>query len=94
MSDNLIIQETYIDKTGNFIIGETEEYESFTDDIGKLFKVLQKEYGKCVSKVYIDDKKGNAKQRGWVFEKKEQYTDVEEYYINETWVTVCNHNFN
>ena len=66
-------------------LGESDLYEPFTDDTGKLFRSLQREYGKCVSKMYIDTATG-SKSIGWVFEKKVKYQDCNKYYLQETWV--------
>ena len=81
----MLIRETWVNKTKGHQCGDSGLYEPFTDDIGKLFRCLQKEFGKCVSAMYID--KGNSAQKiGWVFEKKMKYEDCKEYYIQETWV--------
>jgi hypothetical protein len=86
--ENIYIQETWIDQKNKSIIGETDIYETFTDSKGKLFKALQNEYGRCVSKIFIDDLDGKTKQVGWVFEKKQKYDDVNEFFILETWITI------
>lgn len=51
---------------------------------GDIFRWSRKEYGRCVSKVYIDD----VGAVGWVFQKREQYEDSKETFIHETWVTL------
>lgn len=84
----MLIQETFVDRTQNCIYGETEPYEPFTEDTGRLFRSLQQEYGRCSSKMYVDLKDGGSKQVGWVFEKRARYTDCNETYLQETWVTV------
>lgn len=81
----MLINEEYIDRTAGLNLGSSGFYEPFTDDIGRLFKALKKENGKCVSKIYEDK---NNKQIGWVFQRKLRYEDVDEHYIRETWVTV------
>jgi uracil-DNA glycosylase len=69
-------------------IGETELYEPFTNDLGQLFKALQKEHGRCTGKVYYDNASGTH-SNGWVFEKVRPYEDSpNEHYIAETWVTL------
>ena len=87
-TSNLWITETWIDTAQNVCCGESGDYETFTDDTGMLFKSLQKTYGKCISKMYVDRKDGSVIQTGWVFSKKQKYDDCNEYYIAETWVTV------
>jgi hypothetical protein len=86
--ENIYIQETWIDQKNKSIIGETDIYETFTDNKGDLFRSLQNEYGRCVSKIFIDDLDGKTKQVGWVFEKKQKYDDVNEFFILETWIVI------
>ena len=83
----MLIQETWVNKTENHICGESEPYEPYTDNIGKLFLNLQREYGRCISKMHIDTPEG-VKNIGWVFEKKTKYTDCDQTYLQETWVTL------
>jgi hypothetical protein len=47
------MRETYVNATENYQFGETEWYEPFTDDRGKLFRSLQKEYG-AGRKMFVD----------------------------------------
>ena len=88
MSDNLWISETYISVTENVIYGEVEPYETFTDNIGRLFRKLQRDHGRCRGSIRIDTKDGVSKRVGWVFQKRMKYTDVNETYLAETWVTL------
>ena len=71
-------------ETLRHIYGESGCYETFADTPGELFKALQREYGRCVSKVYI----GEKTPVGWVFEKRAEYEDTGEPYIQEVWVTM------
>ena len=87
MSDNLYIQETYINKTKGYRFGESDVYESAYDDKGDLFRALRREYGRCASRVYVDTDKG-SKPIGWVFEGRAKYDDCNETYLRETWVTI------
>jgi hypothetical protein len=86
--ENIYIQETWIDQKNKSIIGETDIYETFTDSKGKLFKALQNEYGRCISKIFVDESDGKQKQVGWVFEKKQKYDDINEFFILETWIVI------
>ncbi len=83
----LITQETYINATERCVIGETGWYEAFTDDLGKLFRALQKAYGGCVSKVYVDTPDGTPDEIGWVFQRQDKYEDADKWYTLEVWVT-------
>ena len=80
------IKETYINKNEDCTFGDSEVYETFTDSVGELFKHLQQEFGRCVSSMYIDKKDGTTKKIGWVFEKKNHYTNSDEKYMQETWI--------
>lgn len=88
----MLIRETYLNKDRDMIFGETGWYEPYTIDKGKLFRSLQKEYGRCVSKVYLDELQVNgmmvAIPHGWVFQKKDKYEDTGERYMREVWVSV------
>ena len=84
---DILISETWVNQTEHYIIGENEPYEPYTNIIKDLFTSLQREYGKCVSKMYIDTNE-ESKQIGWVFEKKVKYTDCDKTYIQETWITL------
>lgn len=81
----LFIEEKFVNATKGYRIGESGVYEPFTDDVKKLFKSLQKEHGRCISKCYLETKAGD-KQIGWVFQKREKYTDSAETFVKETWV--------
>ena len=91
---NLFISESWneVRKEGEDVkligIGESEVYETFTSDKGELYKSLVKEWGRCVSKQYIDTKDGKTIHTGWIFQKRQKYNDSNETYLAETWVTV------
>lgn len=87
----MLIQETWTviknhneDNETRYMLGESDLYEPFTDNVGKLFLSLQREYGKCVSKVYVGEDKSIA--IGWVFQKMRKYDN--EFYLQETRVTL------
>jgi hypothetical protein len=52
----LEILETYVNDTEGHIFGESDWFEPWTDDKGKLFRSLQQEYGACRSMMYRDVK--------------------------------------
>lgn len=85
------IRETYVNRDLNndneYIYGGNE-YKPFTENRGRLFLLLQKEYGRCTSKMYIDLKDGSTKAIGWVFARKTQYTDSPDFYYQEVWVEI------
>jgi len=70
------------------LIGDPEMYEPFTENIGLLFKDLQKDFGRCVSKMYVDDSEGNSHHVGWVFQKRCKYEDTKEMFTLETWISL------
>ena len=71
-------------------------YEGFTEETdktpGEIFKHARSEYGKCISRMYVDVPMGDGtydtKTCGWVFQKKVQYSDCNKFYTQETWITV------
>ena len=92
----MLIGENFLNVTEDYRFGDSELYESFTDDVNRLFKAMQKEYGRCTGKVYIDE--GNPTQAraiGWVFEKRMEYEDAhhhwpkeKRFYLQQVWVTL------
>lgn len=67
--------------------------------MGQAFQMLQREYGKCRSRVYIDIGPGRTKTTpiGWVFEKLKEFQDADRarlvgrarFYKHITWVTIA-----
>lgn len=84
----MLVQETTLNVTGGWIVGESDLQEALTDDVGKLFRLCQNEYGRCVSSVYIDGPDGKAKRIGWTFQKQARFEDTGEPFILETWITL------
>ena len=54
---------------------------------GDIFRASRSEFGRCVSKVYIDTEDG-PKAIGWVFLKRDRYEDTDEPFLHETWITL------
>lgn len=56
-----------------------------TDD--NLYKSMQAEYGRCISKVYIDtDDPMRPKPIGWVFQRRMKYDFGDKTFLQETWI--------
>jgi hypothetical protein len=85
---NLYAQETWINRTENYRSGDSDVYETGFADPGDLYREFQKEYGRCTGKVHVDAPDGKILDVGWVFQKRKKYTDVNETYLLETWVTL------
>jgi hypothetical protein len=86
---NLYISETHVNRTEKRLCCDPlEPYETFTDQKGRLFLELQRDYGRCIGKQYVDRKDGTTVQTGWVFQKRMRYQDSPETYLHETWITV------
>ena len=86
---NIWIEEHFINKTRGYRFGDTEIHDSGEDNVGKLFKALAREYGRCATKVYTTAR-GKDIPVGWVFEKKMQYEGSrreDDTYIREVWVS-------
>lgn len=90
------IRESHVNRTEGYRSGDSEYYEPLTNEVGALFRELQREHGRCTGRMYQDVRRGSLtvpydyqpKVCGWVFEKREKYTDCNEWYLCETWVHV------
>jgi hypothetical protein len=83
-----LAQCTYINADKEVIFGEDPEpEETWTDELGALFRDAMHEYGRCTSKIYIDTKRG-TEAIGWVFRGRQKYEDTRESYIREVWMTL------
>lgn len=88
----LVIKETFVNETRGHMIGESEWYEPFTDSRKRLFRECQRDYGRCVSAMYVALADGSGKPVGWVFQRRMEYEDSgrygrkPEFYIREVWV--------
>ena len=86
---NLMIRETFVNVTKGRRFNETAPYETFTSDRGELYRHLRREYGRCTSRVYVDDANG-PRPVGWVFLSRQKYDDERGVtYLREVWVEVC-----
>lgn len=83
---NIWVQEEYVDGTDHSMIGGGDPQESRFDNKGDLFRFCLRQFGRCVSKVYVGEK--NPREIGWVFEKRVKYTDSPKTYLQETWITL------
>ena len=88
MGESLWIQETVVNDTAGHIVYEGEPHRTGAKTVGELFRMLQRTYGRCVSKVYIDLLNGDAQPIGWVFQRRQKYADCAETYLQETWVNL------
>jgi hypothetical protein len=84
--ENIVMREQWVNRTENHLLGDSGWYESFTDKEAVLFRSLQKEYGRCTGKVYVDLPSEEARPIGWVFIKRDKYDDTDEYFLKETWI--------
>jgi hypothetical protein len=88
----VFVRETFIDETKGHQFGESDWYEPYTDDIGRLFRDMQKEYGRCTGHVYVGDGP-DVKKVGWVFEKRMEYDDYrgrgDRFYVRTVWVRLA-----
>lgn len=59
-------------------------------DLTGLFRALQQEYGRCISKMYQETKDPHKPRTiGWVFEKRQAYSDQpNKTYLQQAWVGV------
>lgn len=92
---SLVISESFINATTETRYGNADWYEPFTDNIGRLYKDLQREYGRYTGHVYVDTSTRDSVPVGWVFVKRVEYEDAGRYgsrgdktYLREVWVSV------
>lgn len=64
-----------------------EGIETVEELRGELYRFSVREFGRCISKVYVDTD-GNAVPVGYVFQKRREYDDSPDTYLQETWVTL------
>jgi hypothetical protein len=90
MGKTFWVETTYIDATRDMFCGDDDACDTGipVSEKARLYKMLAKEYGRCVSKMYVDGKDGKAIQTGWVFQGRCKYEDLNETYLREVWVTV------
>lgn len=83
-------REVCINVDRDAIIGTSDWCETWTNNIGKLFRAAQREYGKCIGRMRRDlDNDPSAYttvETGWVFRSTQRYTDTHERYMREVWV--------
>lgn len=85
----LLMRESFIDATRGYVFSESDWYEPYTGNRGRLFLDCQREYGRCVSAVYRDRPNGTPAVVGWVFQKRMDYDDARskaDTYLREVWV--------
>ncbi len=85
-----LIKTVHINKNKNAITDEyTDNIEDTTiNNLKELYRFGLKKYGRCISKIYIDNKEGKASHIGYVFIKKLKYEDCNEYFLSETWISL------
>ena len=87
---SVLISVEHVNRDENCVFGDVGAnypYETHYATTGEAFRGLQAEYGRCVSKVYVDTPEG-VKAIGWVFQKRTRYDDANETFLCETWVTL------
>ena len=92
----MLVSEEYVNVTEGYRFGNAEPYEPHTEDVGYLFRAYRRDYGRCVSSIYVDQRIDNSDgsfeiktvRVGWVFRGKVEYEDTHESYIREVWVTL------
>lgn len=73
-------------------VSETIFADTPRDELaGEVFRWSRSEYGRCTGKVYVDTSDRGTLHVGWVFVKREEYSDwnSSETYLCETWVTLA-----
>lgn len=96
---SLWIQEEFVNATKEQRFSSGSWEETRYETTGDLYHALTREYGRCVSKMYVDKVGGAPMQTGWVFQKRMEYDDshrirdkADRTYIREVWVSVSKDN--
>jgi hypothetical protein len=91
----LVLSESYVNANRETRYGDSGWQEPWTDDIGRLYRALVREFGRCSGHVYVDTTDGETIPVGWVFVKRVEYDDAGRYgfrgdrtYLREVWVSV------
>ena len=86
MNETHVIRTSYVDRTRNLCIGEDTIpiNKTYIYSMSDLYKLGLREYGRCISKCYVDD----SVHIGYVFQKRAKYEDTDETYLQETWLSV------
>lgn len=66
-----LVQATFVNFTAHYAYGDEQPSPPFTHDVGRLFRCLQREYGRCVSCACV----GDGVRIGWVFRGTVCYED-------------------
>ena len=66
----------------------SEIIECQGETTGEAFREFRKEYGRCISGVFIDRKDGSSVRVGWSFKKIANYENSKDKYLMETWITL------
>lgn len=81
------ISVSLVNEDQNTIFSEFSE--TVDDDTELNFLWLQRMYGRCTSKVYIDTvAPGPPREIGWCFQKRVAYDDCPRTFLQEAWVTL------
>lgn len=82
----MFIAEAVLPEGSDGIVCDSDITE-WTMDRGDLYRACQREYGRCIGKVFIDKTTGGPPDSvGWCFVSRERYEDTNEPYLRETWV--------
>lgn len=77
MENLLYVEKTIVNDTQKHVVYESDIYETFTDNITRLYQDLRRQYG-APRKMYSDHL--SDAQVGWVFHKTERYSDSKNTY--------------
>lgn len=91
-SAELVASESYVNATEETRYGDSGWQETWTDDIGLLYRNAVRDLGRCIGHVYADfgDKTYAV---GWVFQRREEYegrwnSQKGKTYLREVWVSL------
>jgi len=92
-----LTNETEGHRFGDLIEPLADTFMGEDASMGEIYRAYRAEYGRCMSKVYVDvrvktnDEGGErweVKHVGWFFVSRQKYEDCAETYLRGAWVTV------
>lgn len=88
---DVFVRECAVNATEGYLMYEVDTpmretvWEEFPER-GEFYRFCSREFGRCVSKMFVDDANGEAIHVGYVFQKRERYEDTGDPFVRETWV--------
>jgi len=85
----MYISVEHVNEDRHYRFGDSEPFECDAETPGEVYKAMMSQYGRCISKMFVDSVDGKkSKHIGWVFEKRMKYDDSNDTFKCHTWVSL------